>query len=342
MKKLYVAFIILLSWSKGYTQDIHFSQYYASPLTLNPALTANINGEFRAAASYRSQWFMIPTLNASAPYQTYQASFDMPILRDRLGNDAFGFGGVFYGDAAGDGALATYSGLASIAYHKAVDRYGRARLSLGMQAGVVSQQINFANLVFEKQLDSYGFNTSLPNGENTSGYHVVIYPDVNVGALWSHAASDKVRYYLGFSMDHLSRPRVTFLGNDANRLNYRYNVHGGAEFFLNRENTLTLAPTFLIMLQGNVHEYNAGLGLNYELNDNYSIFGAGMYRVSDAVIVTGGLEAYNVRLGLSYDINYSSLETSSHAQGAVEISLVYVHKKQKAGKVQYDRYCPTF
>jgi len=208
MKKLYIAFIIMLSCAWGFSQDVHFSQYYASPLSLNPALTADINGMFRATFNYRSQWFTIPTLNASAPYQTYQASFDMPVLRERLGNDAFGFGGMFYADKAGDGALSTITGLASVAYHKAVDRYGRARLSLGMQAGIVSQQINFTNLIFEKELDSYGFNTSLPNGENTYGYHTVVYPDVNVGALWTHAASDKVRYYLGFAMDHLSRPRV--------------------------------------------------------------------------------------------------------------------------------------
>src|ERR1017187_492003 len=137
MKKIYLAFLVLAFGSRSFAQDIHFSQYYASPLTLNPALTGNINGDFRAAFNYRNQWFNIPTLNTIAPYQTYQASFDMPLLRNNLGNDGFGIGAMFYTDKAGDGALTTFTGMASIAYHKAVDRYGKGRLSLGLQAGVV-------------------------------------------------------------------------------------------------------------------------------------------------------------------------------------------------------------
>src|SRR5437868_6623101 len=103
MRKIYsVVLLVCLFALSSFAQDIHFSQYYASPLTLNPALTANINGMFRVAANYRNQWFTIPVLNSVAPYQTYQVSFDMPILRERLGNDGFGFGGMFYADKAGD------------------------------------------------------------------------------------------------------------------------------------------------------------------------------------------------------------------------------------------------
>ena len=161
MRKLYSSLLVLMFTVAAYAQDIHFSQYSASPLTLNPALTANINGAFRFAANYRTQWFTIPTLNSIAPFQTYQVSVDVPILRERLGNDGLGFGGMFYGDRAGDGALTTYCGMASIAYHKAVDRYGKARVSLGLQAGVVSKQIKINELIFESQLDNFGWNQSL-------------------------------------------------------------------------------------------------------------------------------------------------------------------------------------
>ena len=110
MRKLYSSIFLLLFGASAFAQDIHFSQYSASPLTLNPALTANINGVFRAAANYRNQWFTIPTLNSTAPYQTYQFSFDAPILRERLGNDGFGFGGDTWGrvyDATGTAVSGT-------------------------------------------------------------------------------------------------------------------------------------------------------------------------------------------------------------------------------------------
>lgn len=343
MRKIYaVIALVCLVGFKSIAQDIHFSQYYAAPITLNPALTANINGVFRVAANYRNQWFTIPVLNSVAPYQTYQASFDMPILRERLGNDGFGFGGAFYTDKAGDGALTTFSGMASIAYHKAVDRYGRARISLGIQAGVVSKQIKINNLIFENQLDNFGWNPSLPNGETNFSNKNILYPDVNIGALWSHAPKETFRYYVGFSMNHLSRPKESFLNDSRNRLNFLYKAQAGAEIFLNRDYSFSLSPTFLFMLQSNAQQYNFGLGLNYWINDNVAIFGGGLYRVKDAVILNLGVEVYNARIGLSYDINHSDLRTASRAQGALEISAVYVFKKERPGSIQYEKYCPNF
>ena len=47
---MFLSFCALLSTAKS--QDIHFSQYYASPLTLNPALTGLHGGDFRAVVNY--------------------------------------------------------------------------------------------------------------------------------------------------------------------------------------------------------------------------------------------------------------------------------------------------
>lgn len=341
MRKIYSAFLALAISASALAQDIHFSQYYASPLTLNPALTGNINGVFRLAANYRNQWFTIPTLGMVAPYQTYQFSGDAALLRDRLGNDGFGVGGMFYCDRAGDGALTTFSGMVSLAYHKAVDRYGRGRISLGLQAGVVSKQIKMQNLVFETQLDGYGWNTQLSNGESYSGKSI-LYPDVNIGAMWTHAPKDNFRYYLGFAMNHLSKPRESFLGDERNRINYLYKVNAGMEIFLNHDYSFSMTPTFLFMLQSNAQQYNVGLGLNYWVNDDIAIFGGGWYRIKDAVILNLGAEFYNCRVGISYDVNHSSLRTASKAQGGIELSAIYIFKKEKPGPIQYEKYCPTF
>lgn len=342
MRKLYSSLLALMLTVAVYAQDIHFSQYYASPLTLNPALTANINGVFRIAANYRNQWFTIPTLNAVAPYQTYQFSFDAPILRERLGNDGFGVGGMFYADKAGDGALTTFSGMASVAYHKAVDRYGKARVSLGIQAGVVSKQIKINDLVFESQLDNSGWNRSLFNGETNFNNKAILYPDVNVGALWSHAPKEMFRYYLGFSANHVSKPKESFLQDSRNRLDLRYNVQAGMEIFTNRDNTFSISPTFLFMLQSNAQQYNFGIGLNGWVSDKVAIFGGGFYRVKDAVILNAGVEFYNLRIGLSYDVNHSTLRTASRAQGGLEVSAIYIFKKEKPQAIQYEKYCPNF
>src|ERR1019366_9487153 len=186
------------------------------------------------------------------------------------------------------------------------------------------------------------FNTSISNGESYFNNKTILYPDVNIGALWTHAPKDKFRYYFGFSMDHLSRPRESFLQDERNRLNYLFKAHGGCEIFLNRDYSLSLMPTSLFMLQGNAQQYNLGMAINYWINDNVAVFGGGFYRVLDAAILNVGVEFYNVRLGLSYDINHSDLKTATQAQGGLEAFFIYIFKKEKPGKIQYEKYCPLF
>ncbi|HRN94170.1 MAG: PorP/SprF family type IX secretion system membrane protein [Chitinophagales bacterium] len=348
MKQIYAFIFSCFSILFVQAQDVHFSQYYAAPIYLNPALTANINGVFRAAANYRNQWFLIPTSNLKAPYQTIQGSFDMPILRERLGNDAFGFGLNVYHDRAGNGVLTTTTAMASIAYHKAVDRFGRSRISLGLQAGVTNKAINLNNLVFESQFDqsiNY-WNESLSNQETPVTNTSIIYPTVNIGALWASHPKTRFRYYIGYAANNVSRPRESFLNDRNNRLQIRHIVHGGMEFFTSRRLDFSISPTFLFMIQNAAQSYQGGLGFNYDYLDDLGFFGSISARFSpgnpDAVIGGFGVEFYNVRLGVSYDFNFSGLRNATRAQGAAEVGIVYVFKKEKVGAVQYAGYCPAF
>jgi type IX secretion system PorP/SprF family membrane protein len=346
--KYFYAFVLLISVRLATAQDIHFSQYYAAPINLNPANTANINGTFRAAANYRNQWFLIPVSNEIAPYQTVQGSFDMAVLRNKLGNDGFGFGVNVYHDRAGNGSLVTNSAMASIAYHKAVDRYGRSRFSLGFQAGIVQKQVNLNNLIFESQLDPSGtfWDENISNQEADYTAKSILYPDMNIGAMWTSMPKPRFRYYLGFSLNHIARPRESFLNDQQNRLQHRYVVHGGMEIFTNRKLEFSFAPTFLMMLQNNAQQYQVGLAFNNDYSETLGWFASVSGRINttgtDAAIIGAGIEVYDVRIGLSYDVNLSGLRTASRAQGAAEIGVVYIFGKERTGPIQYHKYCPRF
>ncbi|MES1226414.1 MAG: type IX secretion system membrane protein PorP/SprF, partial [Bacteroidota bacterium] len=57
MKKLICAMsLCLLLGTAALAQDPNFSQFFASPLTLNPALTGKFDGVYRVAGNYRNQW----------------------------------------------------------------------------------------------------------------------------------------------------------------------------------------------------------------------------------------------------------------------------------------------
>lgn len=79
MKKLLLFIAVLLVHGYSYAQDPHFSQFFASPLTINPANTGNFSGTLRAALNSRIQ---LPEFNN--PYATKTLSLDAPILKSIL------------------------------------------------------------------------------------------------------------------------------------------------------------------------------------------------------------------------------------------------------------------
>ena len=52
-------------------QDGHFSQFYASPMSLNPALTGLSNYKLKATAQYREQWRSV-----TVPYVSMQGGVE--------------------------------------------------------------------------------------------------------------------------------------------------------------------------------------------------------------------------------------------------------------------------
>src|SRR5437868_9753664 len=91
--------LLLALMVKG--QDPHFSQFFASPLTLNPAFTGKFNGSFRVTGNYRNQW---PEINKA--FTTTTASVDFHILDNKIDfTDNFGVGLMAYSDASANGAV---------------------------------------------------------------------------------------------------------------------------------------------------------------------------------------------------------------------------------------------
>src|SRR5215467_13981709 len=100
--KFIVTICFLMICINVLAQDPHFSQFFSSPLTLNPAFTGKFNGQVRAAANYRNQW---PTINRA--YETGTVSVDFPILAKKIpSTDIFGLGFMGYTDKSAAGAVA--------------------------------------------------------------------------------------------------------------------------------------------------------------------------------------------------------------------------------------------
>ncbi|HRO74000.1 MAG TPA: type IX secretion system membrane protein PorP/SprF, partial [Saprospiraceae bacterium] len=142
-------------------QDIHFTQFYMSPLNLNPALTGVMNCRTRMVANYRNQWSAILSANA---YNTYSVSYDQKIPVGR--EDYFGIGGSIWGDVAGESRFGTTQGRVSLSYSKKMAGYRKkaSYLVLGADAGLANRGISNQDLRWPTQITSEGFDPTIEPG----------------------------------------------------------------------------------------------------------------------------------------------------------------------------------
>ena len=315
-------------------QDPHFSQFFASPLTLNPALTGKFDGTLRVAGNYRNQW---PAFNNV--YTTSTLSVDFPILKSKIPDyDTWGLGILALTDKAGGGVLTNnYLGI-STSYHKALDEDGFQQLGIGFQGTYGQKRLNTDNLKFEDQLTPFGFTGVTADVFNTQQLNIN-YLDVNAGLLFTSSTSEDNNFYVGASMYHINRPKESFQGGNWN-IATRTTISAGGYFPVS--DILTLHTSGIYQYQNKATETTVG-GALAAVIDNAStnpsnIYLGSWYRFDDAIIPYLGLEFAGMRIGATYDINISSLKAGSQSRGGMEISLIYVKKPAGSKGIP----CPKF
>lgn len=338
-RKILISFL-LLYLNSGISQDIHFSQYHQFPLMVNPAYTGNYNGSFRAGTMYRNQYFSIPNSNGGT-YQTFGLYADATLFSRRISPDRFNVGINLYSDHAGEGSLTSQEALISISYIKSTDRSNRSSISLGLQGGAVFKRVFVNDLLFESQIENFGFNPNLFNGETNIDGRTMVYPDFNIGAMWQQEASDYISYYIGASVYHIGEPNETFFRDSLNFIPRRFNFHGGVDININDE--IVITPSLLFMRQSSAMQLNAGFSFKYQFDNDLLGYFLFRYRgAGDALIVGLGAEKGNIRGSFSYDFTTSSLSRANGGQGGIELSFTYTYKNGKNSRRRRDQFCPSY
>lgn len=320
-------------------QDAHFSQFYNSPLTLNPSLAGTFDGKIRVIANYRNQWQSVAT-----PFKTFAFSSDMSFFRKRESGGFLGAGLSFISDKAGDSELGLNQVNLSIAYHAKIS--GHSILSAGIQGGFAQRSINFSALMWDNQYDGNSFNQALsPNEPDITNNHS--YPDFGAGMQWAYSkgemfatANNQFFANVGISVFHINSPNVSFYSTAKDNLPLKITGHGALQMGINNSK-YSLEPSFEYVQQSSLKDIVAGLLMRIKLQDEskYTGFvkGAALslgsyYRIGDAVIPAIQLEIAEYALGVSYDINTSALKAVSQGRGGFEISIRYNNPNPFTGK----------
>lgn len=330
-------FFLLILFSAGLhaaiqAQDKHFTQFYASPLTLNPALTGAMEGTYRVGLIYRDQWKKV----LDEPIKTSSISADLRFDRKgkKNGNDAIGLGIMFFNDKVNVVDFSTTQIAVSLAYHKSIGSGSHQFLTLGLQGGLTQRNVNYGSLQFHDQFDgSTGY--TLPTAEALPGNNFS-YPDYNVGMNYTADIGKSGRFFAGAAYHHFLQPKISFYENNGpgDRLYAKTSAQLAAVLPLTEDNRVQIHPRLLFALQGPHLEVNTGTNMRFALGQYGSTalhFGAWARPVRnsdksfglDAAVALFGLEINSVLVGMSYDLNLKALQANQR-QGAFEISITYL------------------
>lgn len=320
LKKIVMIWAFMLTSLSVWAQDPVFSQFFASPLQLNPALSGTSEAP-TIHLNYRNQWPLL-----SQAYATYAASYSQ--LAPKLNS---GFGLSLMSDVAGNGIYnSTQIGFAyayNLQFQK--DLY----LRMGLESNFVSKRLSWDKLIFLDQLNvetgAFDANGNINPTFETQPNLNINYFDFGFGALFYS------KYvYGGFALKHINSPREAFIRPNAqyDELPMRISFHAGGQIPLSKNNkykTATfISPNILFTKQRQFKQLNIGSYIQHE-----SFFGGIWFRHtftnSDAVILMAGYEMNLLKIAYSYDLTVSNLGINSG--GAHEISLIFNFKTKNKG-----------
>ncbi len=314
---------VVLFNAPGNAQDAQFSQFYANPLYLNPALAGSEICP-RAVLNYRNQW---PGLAKS--FVTYSASYDQYV------NKLHGGVGILVNlDNAGDGILKTTQ--ASLIYAYSLQASENLFINMAVQGTFLQKSLNWDLLKFGDQIDpQQGFIPGVPTMETPPANTTVIQPDFSAGIAFGW----KGILYGGVAANHLTEPEMAFYTENTNKLPMKLTGHagfnislesGGSGFTEDSEPGFYLSPNILYQQQGDFHQLNAGLYV-IRMPIIIGTWFRHNFENADAIIVLAGFNYKNLKIGYSYDITLSKLK--SNTGGSHEISLAWqfncIEKKRK-------------
>lgn len=329
MKKLTLNAIVLLllfTSTASAQVDPHFSQYYAYPMWLNPALTGVMDGDGRLTANFKDQWTGVDNGYKTGAISGDFRTSEKVALGFNIINQSAGTAGYNY--------LAAYG---SFAYQIPVSDNGYQKVNFGIQAGMINRSFNASKAQFDNQYNSStgGYDASFSSYENFTATSAVVF-DASAGVFYYDGDPDKdINLFGGVSAAHLTPAKDPVNSDGLNgNLPFRYTIHGGLRI---RASELVDITTHALYI-GQQKNQVCAAGMNFELRfqADHSLILGGMYRLNDAAVANLGFHMGNTIIGMSYDYTTSPLRTAV-PQGTYELSISYLFKHHLSNR---DQVCP--
>lgn len=319
---------------KSEAQDIHFSQFFETPLWRNPSLAGIYTGDIRVQAVYRDQWNSITNAYKTG---SINSEFKMPVGK---GDDFFTTGiEVMYDKAGTIGWTSTHI-LPVLNYHKSLSAEHNRYLSLGFMGGLVQRRFDRSKMTTNSQYDGLG------DGENLL-HPQYSYLDGSVGMSYNSNLNNNPdnNFFLGAAYHHFNRPANSFYRDPNIELHPKLVFSAGFKLGVTDYAYITVQADQSV--QGSFSETVAGAMYGVKLGEDplhplYTIHAGAFLRWNDALIPVVKLDYAPFSVALSYDVNISKLRQSSYGRGGAELSVSYIGFFSRMGSISNDTRCPRF
>ena len=336
-RTIIITLLALVFSIKVKSQDLHFSQFFNSPLSTNPANTGFIpDADYRLGAHFRNQYSNI----MSAPYKTISAFGDFQLMRNRLENGWLGVGALILSDVAGAGSLRSTKVYGSLAYHQMLGN--SSLLSAGFNLGWANKRVDQSNLKYPDQFDGKFFDKTLPTSVVLDDNNVS-YFDLQVGMNYAYFPTEDIYINGGYSIHHVNKPKETFFTDETDGGIIPMRHIGFANAILKVAPNVIINPNIYYTNQSRASEIVGGLNANFNLagsGGEKQLIAGLYYRYQDAVIPMLGFQLGNVRFTFSYDATMSTLKNFNNYRGASEFNVIKNGFYSETGDRQ--SLCPSF
>lgn len=322
--------IFCLVMGCAHSQSVHFTQYWTSPVYMNPANSGMINGKFRLSAIEKTQWIAI-----GKPYVSFLGGIDFPVYKSSRRKYIIGMSATLLTDLAGDSKYSTYQGILGISFLKIFGSKNQHRIGTGLSLGFSQRTIDYTHLYFDEQFQNGFFD---PTNEITDNIGVTnyFYMDLGFGILWSWKINRNLTLKLNASATHINLPNQSLYQDVIFKTLPKFQV--SLSFPIELNETWNISPLLFYAIQKRYQEALFGCIASYNMkiknkNDDITLHFGLLYRIKDALIYHFGIGWHELNVYIAYDMTTSKLYNANQLRGGPEISLSWMfYKKTKSSK----------
>jgi len=353
MKKAIIIFSCIFSFQLN-AQDVSFSQFDLNMLYMNPAL-AGFEQDFRILTARRNQWVGI-----SEKFNSNIIEFNLStnLKKRRIsGGEINWTGGIYFIEDRANTVFKSYNiGIVPWTFHFQLPR--SMYISMGLQNTLRFNSIDWNQLVFSDQINSYNDDLTPSNAEIPALYNQNSFLDPSFGfIITKHSNLNKKSNntsFIGFAWHHIYPPIQSFYNDQSNisRIPQKFTFHG--QFISGFNEVVTEAFSFWKVsykhtIQGSNAIQKDDLGLSISLANRIQLEFGVFYRISRMVeensekaslmsesiipmlrIRTGIGNNLGMELSYSYDYNFSQLNNiNSVATNEISFNIYYFKSKQR-------------